>query len=188
MRAVQSKRQKQASLLHLLMKQRMMASSTCHAKPSHTAFHHLRIGIKPAAANPSSSGPGTTPASSPSAFSLAQLRLLALRNLAGLLPPSQCLEALYLYGEALENQERAADIAAPAGRPITSIGTKGNAAAGKCGGGDALLWGRRGGKTGLARYALEVGLARAPRHVPLLERAMEVCVCLCVCEPVCVCS
>eukprot|EP00983_Pelagomonas_calceolata_P101112 1158656-Pelagomonas_calceolata.AAC.6 len=48
------------------------------------------------------------------------------------------------------------------------------------GGGDALLWERmaeaaaRAGKPGLARYALEAGLVRAPRHVPLLERAMEV--------------
>jgi len=32
----------------------------------------------------------------------------------------------------------------------------------------------RCGKLGLARFALEAGLARAPRHVPLLERAMEV--------------
>lgn len=117
--------------------------------------------------------------------------MLALRNLAGLLPPRQWLEALQLYAEVLEDQELLAADPQSSGR----AGERGGAAKGAVGqgkavgrGADALLWGRMaeaaawGGKMGLARYALEVGLARAPRHVPLLERAMEVRVVCCVCR------
>lgn len=134
--------------------------------------------------------------------SIVQLRALALRNLAGMLmPPAAPLHPaaphappqvypsspLGVQGPPLHHhyhhtapqaqqqqqpsEEAILEALALYGEAVTQPGTDAD---------DGLLWGGladaagRAGQLGLARFALEAGVAAAPHNQLLLERAMEV--------------
>ena len=150
----------------------MYLSNPCPSPPAWHAHAHvsllllnLTVSSTTSGAAPDATAPAAaTKAAATHSAALAQLRVLVARNLATLLPPGSEAQALELYAVVVSESRETAD---------------------------ALLWCKlaetaaRIGRLGVARYALEAGLAAAPRSVPLLERAMEVCV-VCVCVCVCV--
>lgn len=116
---------------------------------------------------------------------IVQLRALALRNLAGLLlpdgvPTSSAPDQPVLQAHTMQEAPAAAAEQLNAAHVLEALALYGEAVKQRGESEDGVLWGKladtagHAGQLGLARYALEAGMAAAPHHQPLLERAMEV--------------